>query len=161
MSESIWIIIADSSKVKVVSFEQPIDQPLNYQPDSLYRYTHEETTRPRDTQTARYDYRVVREYYSSSDPVFGLDSNEPTTATVPMSDDPQIAGLAARLSVYLSRAKFMEKFDRLILVAPRDVLAVIKSSFTPQLQELITVELEMELSDADPATLRANLPANV
>jgi protein required for attachment to host cells len=160
MAESIWIVIGDSTKVKAVFFEHPF-----YQADK---------TRPDKIQNSRYHYRVIREFDVRGDVELwssqvekqqhkesAMDSEETAVAAVPMSDEPEIAALVANVSVYLSRARSTGKFDRLILVAPRDVLGTIKLSLTPELRERVAMELEMELTDADPETVRANLPADV
>lgn len=172
MAANIWIVIGDNSKVKIVSFQHSIYQQENAQTSELGQQTKQQQgKRRRQKHKTRYEYQVIRQFniprgVRAGAPVSDKakkteDPEEPSTTNLLLSDDPEMAGLAAKLSIYLSKSKLGEKFDHLILVAPKEVLTVIKSALTPQLQELVTMELDTELMDADPETLRANLPANV
>lgn len=175
MAKNVWIVIANRYKVKVVSYQQPVYRAQKRQPEPVgNKSRHRDVDVGRNfTQDSgtRYQYRVIRQFdvLREEDPWSAYqetvpndqDYDELSAAALPMSNDPEITTIATRLSDYLSEVKSRNHFQQLILVAQKDVLAIIKSVLTPELQELVMMELETELTDADPETLRANLPANV
>jgi protein required for attachment to host cells len=176
MAKDIWIVIANRYKMKVVSYQHPVYREQERQPDSGGK-----ESRQRDVDAGRnysqdpskrYQYHVIRQFdvlreespWSAYQETVSNDQDYDelsAAAALPMSNDPEITIIATKLSDYLSEVNSSGHFQQLILVAPKDVLSIIKSTLTPELQEHVMMELETELTDADPETLRANLPANV
>lgn len=179
MAENIWVVIANHYKVKVVSYQHPVYREPEHLPNSEKTNgrrrsgSREGDSKRNNVQnpSTRYQYHVIRQFdvvreedpwtaYQETVPT-NQSEDESTAAALPVSNDPELTAIATRVSDYLSKSKSNGHFQQLILVAPKDVVAVLKSALTPELQEHVMMELETELTDADPETLRANLPANV
>lgn len=60
---------------------------------------------------------------------------------------------ARKIATWIDATIKDERFQRLVLIAPSQALGALRNQLSPQARQLLAVELEKNLVDAEPATL--------
>ena len=138
--ESIWILVASKDRAKVLeaqgSQHQLRERHVIERHETLKHY-HEESIVAKPAAYAR---------------------NVPHRDTGALSIDPQMSEFAVQISTQLGHALKHGEFQRLILMAPEEMLVLIKAALGPAVRKLVELDVNAAMINEDNAVIRASLP---
>jgi hypothetical protein len=86
----------------------------------------------------------------------------PTSGRAPVTDDFSAhRGFVQAVSAHLERARDCGLLGHLILIAPARTLHLFRESLAPAVRAIVDLEMEDDLVDADPISIRPRLPVAV
>lgn len=133
-----WIVVTDGKALRVLELAEPADAPIEVASES---HTLELS-----------DQR----WQMGADAVPGEDELMQGEEAFPGADT-TLVRLAQQICTRLTQARRGGRFDRLVVAAPDEMLDVLTRSLGKELREVLMLEVEDDLINADATVIRASL----
>jgi protein required for attachment to host cells len=133
-----WILVADSHRARVLGAPGPFT-PLE-ELDAIER-AETGTGIPVDRSSASREQRATG-----------------SKCRMYLVTAQSAADFARAIGAYLDYQHGGGRFERLVLVAPPPMLAMLQGMLTPRVRERLELDMEADLVDDNPASIRARLP---
>lgn len=85
----------------------------------------------------------------------------PDQAPVPVNGDLQHRNFIQAVCAHLEHAWECGLLGHLVLIAPGETLRLFRESLSPRLRAIVELEMQEDLVDADPASIRPELPGGI
>ena len=135
---TIWIMTADSKRVKILEMVDANEAPREVSIMNLEKGG-------RDSLATNGNFLSGYQESAQSD-------------TTLFNADSSVADFFQAISIQLEQSQRMCLFDYLVVVAPAEMLNDLIDSLTPNVREVLLLELETDFVDAGAAVIRASLP---
>jgi hypothetical protein len=133
---STWVVVADEHRARVLLFLDP-QAPL-----------------------AEHDRLELADTGAAISVVPAVDSSESGVKHFLVAAA-RVDAFSQAISAYLDYHRSHGELGHLILVAPPEMLAMLDNTLTPELREVLELEMEADLVGQEPAAIRARLPNGV
>ena len=133
-----WVLLADAHRARVMSYDVPSKRLVpvegaNWTAEPPAEFSDEAGVMPSRVGAGRASI-------SRSDPALQAE-----------------IAFAKSIVIHLNKAREKGRFDKLIVAAAPHMLGVLRAHITPDLQALIHVELDKDLTQSDPEKLMQSL----
>ena len=102
--------------------------------------------------------KVIEKLKESKDKGIAVNERIGMGAGEIIDTNPSLAKIVKIICAHLEQAQKLDRFNRLIVVAPKDVSSLLKKNLSPPVREMIILEIEADLVEEDGSVIRASLP---
>ncbi len=141
-----WIVVADAARARIFSVDGPL-APLQ----ALHQLV--------SPQAKLHDRDIGSDRPGRVHDSHGQGRHAMGTHNSPKEQD--AIRFASEVVDQLEKGRAAEEFNRLILVAEPRFLGLLRKAVKPALEQMITVEIDKDLSKADEDTIRSHLPDRI
>lgn len=139
MAMKTWILIADREHARVLELSDPHKIPYGINIGNYVEAVNHELTKGEVSMS-------------------GSENESMTAGNAVLDSESGLRDLRSTISASLEQARLDGRFDRLVIVAPEQVLSDLMSSLTRAVRELVVIESSADLMNADATVIRASLP---
>lgn len=134
---TIWVVLTDGERIRILEIVDA-NEPQEVNTDNLVKV---ET----DRKAMHEAFVPGNQEYEQSE-------------TVMANAESAVVDFSQTISSHLEEARQLGLFDQLIVVAPSEILNTVIDSLTTEVREVLILEMETDLIDADTTVIRASLP---
>lgn len=141
-----WVVVADAARARILSADSPI-APLR---ELLDLVSPEARLHERELASDR-PGRVYD--------IVGDGRHAAGTAVSPKEQEAK--RFAKIIAEHLEQGRVDKAYDRVLLISEPHFLGLIRKAIHSQVARLVTVEIDKDLTKADPKTIRTALPERI